>query len=69
MRVGVLLLVVWVSLGTGATYSNLEINHLLGKRRHLIIEAELVFTDALRREYKVALSLLFFGSDNLVAWS
>lgn len=57
-----------VSLGAGATYSDLEINHLFGERGHLIVEAELVFADALGREYEVALSLLFLGSDDLVAW-
>lgn len=48
------------------THRNLEINHLLGKGRHLVVEAEAVFSDALGCEDKVALSL--FGSihDDLV---
>ena len=68
VRVGWFCWLCGVSLVTGATYGNLEINHLLGERRHFIVEAELVLADALRREYEVALSLLFFSSDDLVAW-
>lgn len=57
-----------MSLVTGGdTHRNLEIHHLLGKCRHLVVEAELVLADALRRENKVALSLLRPVYDDLVA--
>lgn len=51
-------------------YRNLKVHHLLCKRRHLIVEAEPVLPDTLRRKHKVSLSLfgaiqhdLFAGGD------
>jgi hypothetical protein len=47
------------------TYSNLEVHHLLCKSAHLVVEAEPVFADIVRREDKVALSLLCAVEDDL----
>jgi len=55
-------------VSAGITYSNLEINHLLGKSRHLIVEAERVFAVALGREDVVTLSFLCTIQDDLAAW-
>lgn len=52
----------------GVTYSNLEVNHLLGESRHLIVEAERVFTVALGSEDVVTLSFLRTVQDDLAAW-
>jgi len=49
------------------TYGNLEIHHLLGKCRHLIVEAELILADALGSEDEVALALLGAVQDDLAA--
>lgn len=47
------------SKGNGnSTYRNLEIHEFLGKRRHFIIEAKLIFPDVLGRKHKVSLSFL-----------
>ena len=50
-------------------YSNLKIDQLLGKRRHLVIEAESVLAQLLRSEDKVALPLLLPVHDDLLAGS
>lgn len=50
---------------SGAPYGNLEIHHLLGKGRHLIVEAESVFPRLARREDEVALSFLGALHDHL----
>lgn len=56
---------------TNKTYRDLEIDNLLRKSRHIIVEAEPVLANALGREHKIALSFLgaiqdhlFAGSDN-----
>ena len=49
------------------TYRNLKVHHLLRKRRHLIVEAEPVLPDALRRKHKVSLSLLGAIQNDLFA--
>lgn len=54
---------------SGETHRNLKINHLLGKRGHLIIEAESVLSDAQGREYKIPLALLGPVQDGLLAGS
>lgn len=41
-----------------STYRNLEIHVFLGKRRHLIVEAKLIFPDILGRKHKVSLTFL-----------
>lgn len=51
------------------TYCDLEIDHLLCKRRHLIIETESVLPDTLSREYEVALALLASFRNNIIARS
>jgi hypothetical protein len=43
---------------SGTTYSDLEIHHLLRERRHLIVEAEPVLSNIIRREHEVALTFL-----------
>lgn len=53
----------------GSTYGNLEINQFLRKRRHLVVEAEAVFTDGLRGEDEIALALLCVLHDDLLARS
>jgi hypothetical protein len=53
----------------GLAYRDLEINHLLSKRGHLIVEAESVLADALGREDKVALALLGAVKDGLLTGS
>lgn len=50
-----------------ATDRNLKVHKLLGKCAHLVVEAERVVADLLRREDKVALSLLFALQDDLSA--
>lgn len=40
------------------TYRNLKVHQFLGKRRHLVIEAEPIFSHALGREHIVSLALL-----------
>ena len=50
----------------GGTYGDLEIDHLLGKRAHLIVEAEAVFAHVKRCEDKIALSLLGAVEDDFV---
>lgn len=40
------------------TYSDLKVHHLLRKRAHLIVEAEPVFANVIRRKHKVTLALL-----------
>lgn len=47
------------------TYSNLEIDELLGKGTHLVVEAEGVVTGLLRREDKVSLPLLLARENDL----
>lgn len=49
------------------TYGNLKVHHLLGECRHLVVEAELVFADALGCEDEVALALLVAVQDDLAA--
>jgi len=56
MLVGIAVLRDWGNQGT--TYSDLEIHHLFRERRHLIVEAEPVLSNIIRREHKVALALL-----------
>lgn len=43
--------------GRERPYSDLKIHHLLRKRRHLVVEAEAVFTNVVGREDEVALPL------------
>ena len=50
-----------------ATYRNLEVDHLLGKRGHLIVEAECIFADALRGEDEISLAFLCSVEDDLAA--
>jgi len=49
------------------TYRNLKVHHLLRKRRHLIVEAEPILPDTLRRKYKISLSLLGAIQNDLFA--
>jgi len=60
-----------VSIGVlrGFTYGDFEIDHLLRKSAHLVVEAETVFSHIVCREYKVALSLLGSIQDGLVCWA
>lgn len=60
-------LIVGVTTSAGATYSNLEVDHLLGERRHFIVEAERVLAIALGSEDVVTLSLLGSVQDDLAA--
>ena len=50
----------------GATYRDLKVDDLLRERRDLVVEAEAVFAQLLRREHKVALALLFALQDDAV---
>ncbi len=49
------------------TDRNLKVHHLLGKRRHLVVEAERILARLVGREDKVALALLLAVHDLLVA--
>jgi hypothetical protein len=51
------------------TYRNLEVHELIGKSRHLIIEAEAVFANVVCSEDEVALSLLLALHDDTLAWA
>lgn len=51
----------------GSTYRNLKIHHLLREGAHLIVEAELVLPDLVRREHEVTLSLFCPIQYNLLA--
>lgn len=48
------------------THSDLEVNHFLGKRRHVVVEAELILANALGREDEVALSFFRAVKNDLV---
>ena len=48
-------------------YRNLKVHHLFRKGRHCILEAEPIVPNLVRREDKVALSLLHIFEDDLVA--
>lgn len=52
-----------------ATYGDLEVDKLLGKCTHLVVEAELIVADLLGSEDKVALTLLGSIENDLVARS
>lgn len=47
-------------------YRNFEVNHLLGKSAHIIIEAEPVFARLLRRKHKISLAFLLGVHNDLV---
>ena len=47
-------------------YRDLEIDHLLSKGGHLVVEAEPVFPDFVGREHEVPLSLLGAFHDDLL---
>ena len=49
------------------TYSYLKIDNLLGKRGHLVVEAESILAAALGCEDEVALSLLLAAENDFVA--
>lgn len=50
---------VWFVVGTGiVAYRNLEIDHLLGESRHLVVEAECVLANTLGSEDEITLALL-----------
>lgn len=51
---------------TQQTNGNLEINKLLGECAHLVVEAERVLANLVRREDEVALTLLFAVQDDLL---
>lgn len=45
--------------GSVVSYSNLEVDKLLSKRGHFVVETESIFAEVICSEDKVALSLLF----------
>lgn len=53
--------------GTGTTYSDFKVNHLLSESRHLIVEAERVFAVTLGSEDMITLSLLRSIQNDLAA--
>ena len=55
--------------GRERTHGNLEIHHLVRKAAHLVVEANPVLPDLLRRKDKVPLPLLGRGHDDLVIWT
>jgi hypothetical protein len=48
-------------------YRNFKVNKLVGKRAHLVVEAEFVFATVVRREDEVALPLLLPIHNDLAA--
>ena len=56
----------WEEKRTGVAYGNLEIDHLLRKRAHLVVEAEPVLSRLFRREHGVQLAFLGALHDDLV---
>ena len=52
--------------GKEFTYSYFEVDHLVGVRAHFIVKAEFVFTNVLRSEDRVNLSLFAIFHDDVV---